>query len=165
MMKQSKKTILIPLLFVLLVLIALAVYLCISFFQLYGEAKKEEQSPTQVEEHSNIEAFLVDNWHFARGEYDPLSQTATGIKSYDLTLAQAQEVGGSVFAGELAPETYLPQALTIAADLSTRFSCPEVTVVISARGSDGEEIFRVDSKGDIWTCWDGERQAESKNPD
>ena len=101
-------------------------------------------------------AYLKDSWHFHEGQWDRSANTITAIRVYDLSYEEGKKVGAQVFTGDLAPETYFSQALTIAADISARFAMEEVTVVISFRSNDQGELFSVDSTGNISVCWNEE---------
>ena len=84
---------------------------------------------------------------------DNETNTVTAIRTFDLSYTDAQQIGGRVFTGDLAPESYLSQAVTIEADLRSRFSTGDLTVILSFLGNEDRELFRVDSGGNISTCW------------
>ena len=137
-----------------IVLIGLVVGLLFLFLGLYNKT----QAPAANHESGTLIAdpveYLVDSWHFDDGLWDSTTNTVTAIRVYDLSYDNGKKIGGQVFTDDLAPDTYLSQALTIAADLNSRYSMEDVTVVISFRSHDGGELFSVDSVGNISTCWD-----------
>ncbi len=139
----------------LLILIGLVVCLLFVFFGLYGSSQSSG-SPATAAPLEDIELFVIDRWHFRDCSWDAEGKTLTAIRTFELTYEDAQKIGAQVFTGDLAPETYLSQAITIEADLSSRFSAGELTVVLSFCGSDGAELFSVDSRGNIATCWSTE---------
>ena len=150
-----KKKQLILILGVLLLLIGLVVCLLLLFLGLYGNSQITLDTPkdTTIIDATDPVGYLMESWYFHDGHWDRSSNTITAIRTFDLTYAEGQKVGAQVFTGDLAPETYLSQALTIAADLNSRFSMKDVMVVISFRSSDGMELFSVDSIGTVSTCW------------
>lgn len=150
-----KKKQLILLLGALLLLIGLVVCLLLLFLGLYGNSQISLDSPqsTTIVDTTDPVGYLKESWYFHDGHWDRGSNTVTAIRTFDLTYEEGQKVGAQVFTEDLAPETYLSQALTIAADLNSRFSMTDVTVVISFRSSDDMELFSVDSIGNISTCW------------
>lgn len=138
----------------LVVLIGLTVCLVCAFLGLYKNSRNLAQGESEGTPASDIVQYLKDSWHFEDGEWNGKARTATAVRIYDLTYEEAQKIGARVFTEDLAPESYLAQALTISADLSSRFSVKDVTVVISFRGNDGKELFSVDSQGTVSVCWD-----------
>ena len=140
---------------ILLVLIGFVVGLIFAFFRLYENSQggTQPEIPLNSAESEAIQ-YLEDSWHFQDGEWNRKKDTVTAIRVFELTYEDAQKIGSEVFTGDLAPETYLPQALTIQTDLISRFNLEDITVVISFRGTDGKELFRVDSSGHVSTCWE-----------
>jgi hypothetical protein len=98
--------------------------------------------------------YVMDNWHFEDAQWNEDTHTLTAIKSFDLSYEEAQKIGGNIFTEDLSPESYLPQALTMAADLNSRLSITDVVVILDFRGRDDTTLFTVDSIGHIQTCWD-----------
>ena len=137
----------------LLILIGLVVCLLFVFVGMYRSSQDSPETHTDVVSKGDMEQYVIDSWHFHDCTRDEESETLTAIRTFYLTYGDAQKIGSQVFSGDLAPETYLSQAVTMEADLRSRFSTGDLTVVLSFRGSDGAELFHVDSNGNISTCW------------
>lgn len=148
-----KKTLVILTLVVLPLLLLVSVLLLRSFVGLYRDSK-DPAAPTVSYDSREIETFIIDKWHFDRATME--NGTLSCIRIMDLSLEEARLVGGAVFTGELAPESYLSQAATIEADVLTGFGLSEIQVRIVFEGNDGQEIFSVDSSGKILRCWEQE---------
>ncbi len=145
-MNKSLK-ILLPAVLVLVLGIGVLVW---GFFRVYRNA----QEPGGLSDQRKIEAFVVEKWHFDRA--DVKDSVLTAVREMDLTLREAELVGATVFTGDLAPESYLSQAATLHADVMSSFGLTELRTVIRYESSDEEEIFSVDSDGNILTCWERE---------
>lgn len=150
-----KKTTITLTLLVIFVLIAVSVYFCIEFFVLYRDASEPSQTEQIIDAPTNMEAFVLKNWDVTDTDYDGTYLTL--YRSYPLSYAQACKLGGNIFTGELAPESYLPFAATVAADLSSHFEKDIPIVVLSYLSEDGKVIFSADSEGKIFTCWNTEK--------
>ena len=137
-------------------LIGLAVCLLLAFLGLYGRTQTAEVPQTDAQSPYGLEDYLIEHWQFQECLWDPSANTITAIRVLDISYEDGQKVGSTVFTGDLAPETYLSQAATIAADLNTRFATGDAILVISFRSSDRVELFSVDSVGNISTCWNTE---------
>lgn len=149
-----KKTAIILTLLVLFALIAVAVYFCVEFFVLYRDASEADNTVQTTEAATDMEAFVLEKWDVESTDYDGSSLTL--YRSYPLSYEQACKLGGNIFTGDLAPESYLPFAATVAADVSSRFGPPVPVVVLAYLSEDGEVIFSADSQGNIYTCWNTE---------
>ncbi len=141
---------------ILVTLIGIVLCLLFAFLGVYGKMQSNTEARDHATASDTIVSYLKDSWYFQDGQWDKPSNTVTAIRTYDLTYEEGKKVGAAVFTDDLAPESYLSQAITIAADLNSRFSTEDITVVISFRSSDGLELFSVDSIGNISTCWDTE---------
>ncbi len=139
---------------ILLVLIGFIVCLLFVFVGMYRSSHGSSETLSNAVSKGDIEQYVIDSWHFPDCIHDSDSNTVTAIRTFDLTYEDAQKVGSQIFSGDLAPNTYLTQAITMETDLHSRFSTEALTVILSFRGSDGIELFRVDSNGNITTCWD-----------
>lgn len=139
---------------ILVILIGLVLCLLLLFFGLYGNSRITGSVQESLPTVGDPVTYLKDSWQFQDSLWDRDSNTVTAIRTFDISYEDCQKVGAQVFTGDLAPDTYLTQALTIAADLNSRFSMDDVTVVISYRSNDDREIFSVDSVGNVSTCWD-----------
>ena len=137
----------------LVILIGLIVALVFVFWGLYRSAQDTTPTETPMAELSDIEQYVIRSWQFHGCIMDNETNTVTAIRTFDLSYTDAQQIGGRVFTGDLAPETYLSQAVTIEADLRSRFSTGDLTVILSFLGNEDRELFRVDSGGNISTCW------------
>ena len=149
---MKKKTILI-MIGMLIVLVGLALCLLLTFLGLYGKSQGTTVAPSSAADIGTPESYLIDSWQFHDCQWDKATNTVTAIRTFDLTFEEGKKVGAAVFTEDLAPESYLAQALTISADLDARFSTEDITVVISFRSSDDMELFSVSSDGSISTCW------------
>lgn len=136
-----------------LILIGLAVSLVFVFLGLYHSSQESSDPVVGSSSPPELVQYVIDSWHFHDAEWDSSSGTLIAIRSYDLCLEDAQKVGAQVFTEDLAPESYLPQATTMKTDIQSRFSLEDIVVVISFRGNQNEELFRIDSEGNISTCW------------
>ena len=137
---------------ILLILVGFIISMLFVFIGLYRSSYSAEHSSDSGSK-ADIEQYVIDSWHFQDCTWDSKSNTLTAIRTYDLTYEEAQEIGSRVFVEDLAPESYLAQTVTIEADLRSRFSMESLTIVLSFRGNDNSELFRVDSTGQISTCW------------
>ena len=149
-----KKTTILLTLLALLSLMAVAVYFCIEFFVLYRDASETNKPAQSTQVSTDMEAFVLEKWDVENTSFD--GQYLTLYRSYPLSHAQACKLGGNIFTGDLAPESYLPFTATVAADISSRFGPPVPIVVLAYLSEDGELIFSVDSQGSIYTCWNTE---------
>ncbi len=149
-----KKTTLILTLLVLFALIAVAVYFCIEFFVLYRDASETSNTVQTTKAATDMEAFVQENWDVEDIDYDGAYLTL--YRSYPLSYEDACKLGGNIFTDDLSPESYLPFAATVAADVSSRFGPPIPIVVLSYLSDDGKIIFSADSQGSIYTCWNTE---------
>ncbi len=149
---MKKKTLLITI-GILVILIGLALCLLIAFLGLYGKTHSIIDPSSTAASSDTPESYLINSWQFHDCQWDRDTNTITAIRTFDISYEDGKKVGGAVFTEDLAPESYLSQTLTIAADLDARFSTKGITVVISFRSNDGMELFSVDSNGNISTCW------------
>lgn len=141
---------------VLIILIGVIIGLLFAFLGIYNSSQNLTVSTTVDTLTGDPVAYLKESWQFHDAQRNVNENSVTAIRIYDLSYEDAKKIGNRVFVDDLSPESYLSQALTIAADLSSRFSMDQVTVIISFRTNDGNEIFSVDSKGNISTCWSTE---------
>lgn len=155
---NTKKILLI--LGLIIILSGIILGLLFVFLGIYNTSPNPNDSQTVSTHAPDPVQYLKESWQFHDCQWDQNTNTVTAIRVYDLSLDDAKKIGSRVFTDDLSPESYLSQALTIAADLSSRFSMEQVTVVISFRGSDSQELFSVDSKGNISTCWEADHTAE-----
>ncbi|MBP3412706.1 MAG: hypothetical protein J6K89_05540 [Oscillospiraceae bacterium] len=139
----------------LILLVGLIIVLCITFIGLYSSSRQgaPEHIVTQPPDHE-LEQFLVEQWHFDHAAYLEDENTLIGYRAHDISYEQALKVGATVFTEDLAPESYLPQALTIAADVNAKFSTPDLKVSIVFLSSDDQVLFHADSDGTTGACWD-----------
>ena len=147
-----KKWLIAALLLLLALLIAGSVFLVVRFLSLYGETQQDATQET--DKSADILAYVNEHWAGYDAVYDPMSRVLTLSKETQLTYDAACAYGGSVYAGELAPETYQSDASSIALDVAAHCGTSSLTVTLCYRSTDGEPIFTVSSGGEIWTCWD-----------
>ena len=146
-MKKSMMIFLILLLVVLLIGSAVGIY---SFISVYGRAQGQALDPATASSRE-VEAFLVEQWNFQQAELR--GKTLTAVRTMDLSFEEACLVGSAVFTDDLSPESYLSQAATILEDVESTFSMEGLTLVLRMESNDDREIFSVDSQGNNQTCW------------
>lgn len=141
-----KKRLIACILIVLALLIAVGIFLTVRFLRLYQEQNATE--PPAVLSVSEYAAAYLSAYdaQYADGTLTLTKQTA-------LTYEDACRHGADIYEGDLAPETYLPQVLSILADVASKCGVSGLTVVLQYESSDGEVIFTVCSDGTVQTCW------------
>lgn len=142
-----KKWLIVCLLAALALLLAVGVFLTVRFLGLFqsGQEATEPSAALSVEDYA--QTYLTGYTAQLDG------QTLTLTKPAGLTYAEACKHGGSIYEGELAPETYLPQVQSIALDIAAKCGMRGVSVILQYESSDGEAIFSVSSDGTVQTCW------------
>lgn len=146
-----KKWLIAALLLFLALLIAVSVFLIVRFLSLYGEMQQD--ATTETEQSADIEAYVNAHWSGYEPTYDPTTRILTLSRETPLSYDDASAYGGSVYEGELAPETYQRDAANIALDVASHCGIPSLTVTLCYLSADGKPIFTVSSAGAIWTCW------------
>lgn len=127
----------------LLALIGGAIFLCVRFFSI----AKDAAAPVQAD----VLAYAEETYPQYDCSYD--GGVLTLRNTLTLTYEQACSIGGSIYTGELAPETYLSAVQAIALDISAR--CGQaVNVALVQESSDGQPVFTVGSNGQITVCWE-----------
>lgn len=145
-----KKSLILTLFILALVLILVIAGLCIYFFFLYEPAQDSTENPALL----TVEEYAAQQWPDYAAEYS--GGVLTLMRSTDMTYAEACELAGDIYTDELAPETYVSVVQTIAIDIAA--SCGvSPTVILRYSTTDGETVFAVSSTGAIETCW---RDAE-----
>lgn len=145
-----KKWLIAALLLFLALLIALGVFLIVRFVSLYAETQTEATEAQSVD----IEAYVTEHWEGSTPTYDALSGILTLTRRTAMTYDAACAYGGSVYEGELAPETFQADAAAIALDVASHCGVPSLTVTLCYLSSDEAPILMVSSSGEIWTCWE-----------
>lgn len=147
-----KKWLIAALLVFLAVLIAVSVFLVVRFLDLYGATQQDAAEETQ--QSADIEAYVNEHWPGYEAAYDPASNVLTLSRETALSYEAACAYGGSVYEGELAPETFQQDAASIALDVAAHCGIASLSVTLRYVSSDGSPIFTVSSGGEIRTCWD-----------
>lgn len=100
-----------------------------------------------------VEVYVQEHW----AQYAPfaykngvLTLTMRSTMRYD----SACKLGGSVYEGELSPESYLDTVRIIALEIASACELPELTVTLQCLSADEQIIFSVCSDGSIETCWE-----------
>lgn len=144
-MIHLKKTVLILILSLVVLLIALSVFLLVRFVAL---AEKTDDASAPL---PSVEAYARETYpeFSCRLDGDCLTLSKSTQMAYDT----ACSVGASVFCDELAPETYLAQLHAIRADLLSSCEVDALTVRLAYLSSEGETIWSIDTSGSVFTCW------------
>ena len=145
-----KKWLIAALLIFLAALIALGVFLIARFVSVYSETQTEA-TETRSED---IEAYVEEHWSNYDASYHPATHVLTLTQKTTLTYEAACVYGGSVYEGELAPQTYQHDAASIALDVASHCGVSALSVTLCYLSSEEKPIFTVSSGGDIWTCWE-----------
>ena len=147
-----KKFLIAALLIFLAMLIAVSVFLIVRFLSLYGEMQQDVTAET--EQSSDIEAYVKEHWSGYDAAYDPATHVLTLSRETQMRYDDACAYGGSVYEGELAPQTYQRDAANIALDVASHCGSPSLSVTLCYLSTDGKPIFTVSNDGTVWTCWE-----------
>lgn len=145
-----KKWLITAIVLFVVVLFALCVYLGVSLVSIHRQASGAEASSAV----NSVEEYVAEHLQNYDADYAADTQTLTLYRVSTLTYEEACSFGGSVYADELAPETYLDQVYSISMDMIAQCQTEELTVVLCYTATDGEPIFTVSSAGEVWMCWD-----------
>lgn len=143
-----KKWLIVCVLVALALLLALGAFLTVRFLGLY----RNSQDATEPAAALSVAAYAEEYLTGYTAQYS--GQTLTLTKQTALSYAEACKHGASIYEGELAPDTYLPQVRSILLDVAAKCGVTGGTVVLQYESSDGEVIFSVSSDGTVSTCWD-----------
>ncbi|MBQ3356747.1 MAG: hypothetical protein IJG45_06505 [Oscillospiraceae bacterium] len=146
-----KKWLIAALLIFLALLIAVSVFLIVRFLSIYGDSQKTAE--TETAQGADIEAYVTEQWPGYRAAYDRASGILTLSKDTPLSYDDACAYGGSVYEGELAPETFQRDVSSIALDVASHCGVSSLTATLCYLSTDEKPIFTVSSSGEIWTCW------------
>lgn len=144
-----KKGLVIAVAVILVVLIAACVILGVRFLSVYRSATGGETTAQTLP----VQDYAAQKLPEFECAYDEAAKTLTLSRSSSLSYDDACAFGGKVYVDELAPETYLAQARSIALDVEAQCGS-RVTVVLCYTATDGKPIFTVSSGGEIRTCWE-----------
>ena len=147
-----KKWLVAAILIVLVVLIAASVFLVLRFYSIYSSLDSSDPEPSTQQ--TDVEAYIAPLWPAFTCEYSDGSLTMT--QTTTISYAGALSYGKEVYCDDLAPETYLSDAVAVAADVASHCGV-SARVTFRFISSDGEPIFTVCSDGTIWTCWGAEK--------
>lgn len=140
-----------------LVILFSVILLTVAIFLIVGAAQqKAAEEPTQesAQGPDSIITYVKENWSGYQPLYDPATNVLTLSRETAMDYEAACAYGGSVYEGDLAPETFRQNAASIALDVSAHCSEPSLSVTLCYLSSDGKPIFTVSSGGEIWTCWE-----------
>lgn len=146
-----KKRLIAALLIFLALLIALSVFLIVRFLSLYNDMQQDEAAGN--EQSADVDAYVKEHWSGYESDYDPAARVLTLSRKTEMTYDAACAYGGSVYEGDLAPETFRQNAASIALDVATHCGTSSLSVTLCYLSTDGKPIFTVSSGGEIWTCW------------
>ena len=147
-----KKWLVAAILIVLAVLIAVSVFLVLRFYSIYSSLDSSDPEPSTQQ--TDVEAYIAPLWPAFTCEYSDGSLTMA--QTTTISYSGALSYGKEVYSDDLAPETYLSDAVAIAADVASHCGV-SAEVTFRFLSSDGEPIFTVCSDGTIWTCWGAEK--------
>lgn len=147
-----KKWLIAAILIVLTVLIAVNILLFLRFYSIYSSMESSDPEPSTQQ--TDVEAYIATLWPAFTCEYSDGSLTMT--QTTTISYAGALSYGKEVYCDDLAPETYLSDAVAVAADVASHCGV-SARVTFRFLSSDGEPIFTVCSDGTIWTCWGAEK--------
>lgn len=146
---RLKKWLMACVLVVLALLIALGAFLAVRFFRLY-----QAQNATEPSAGMSVEDYARDYLTAYGAQYDAVAGILTLTKQTSLSYDEACKHGASIYEGELAPDTYLPQVRSILLDVAAKCGISDLKIILQYESSDGEAIFTVSSDGTVDTCWD-----------
>ena len=89
---------------------------------------------------ASVESYAQEHW----AQYAPFS--------YD----EACRAGGSVYEGDLSPESHLDTLRMISLEIASACGLKNLTVTLQCVSSDGQAIFTAASDGTVRRCWDTE---------
>ena len=100
-------------------------------------------------------SYAQEHWaQYAPFLYDPaetqLFMTMHSTMDYETACAR----GGSVYSGELAPESYLDTVRIVALEIASACDLQKLNVTMQCISSDEKTVFSVSSDGAVWCCWD-----------
>ena len=147
-----KKWLVAAILIVLTVLIAVSVFLVLRFYSIYSSLDSSDPEPSTQQ--TDVEAYISPLWPAFTCEYSDGSLTMA--QTTTISYSGALSYGKEVYSDDLAPETYLSDAVAIAADVASHCGV-SAEVTFRFLSFDGEPIFTVCSDGTIWTCWGAEK--------
>lgn len=147
-----KKWLIAAILIVLTVLIAVSIFLVLRFYSIYSSMESSDTEAATLQ--TDVEAYIAPLWPAFTCEYSDGSLTMT--QTTTISYAGALSYGKEVYSDDLAPETYLSDAVAVAADVASHCGV-SAEVTFRFISSDEEPIFTVCSDGTVWTCWGDEK--------
>ena len=147
-----KKWLVAAILIVLTVLIAVSIFLVLRFYSIYSSMESSDTEAATLQ--TDVEAYIAPLWPAFTCEYSDGSLTMT--QTTTISYAGALSYGKEVYSDDLAPETYLSDAVAVAADVASHCGV-SAEVTFRFISSDEEPIFTVCSDGTVWTCWGDEK--------
>lgn len=147
-----KKGLIAAILVVLAILIAVSIFLVLRFYDIYSSMESSDSEAATLQ--TDVEAYIAPLWPSFTCEYS--EGTLTMTQATTISYAGALSYGKEVYCDDLAPETYLSDAVTVAADIGSHCGA-SAKVTFRFVSSDGEPIFTVSSDGTVWTCWGDEK--------
>ena len=102
---------------VLALLLALAVWLCVRFVQLYSASGDRPTTAAQDQAQSAVEGYLRESWPEYGCSYDAQSATLTVTRTSALSYDTAVQSGASIYCDETAPQTYQSTAELLRLDV------------------------------------------------
>ena len=148
---NMKKWLIAAILVVLAILVAVSIFLILRFYDIYSSMENSDTEAATLQ--TDVESYIVPLWPSFTCEYSEGALTMTQATTISYT--GALSYGKEVYCDDLAPETYLSDAVTIATDIASHCGV-SAEVTFRFLSSDGEPIFTVSSDGTIWTCWGAE---------
>lgn len=102
-----------------------------------------------------VTAYAQEHWaQYAPFLYDSEEALLTMTMRTAMDYETACERGGSVYSGELAPESYLDTVRIVAMQLADACELQTLTVTMQCVSSDEMTVFTVSTDGTVWCCWE-----------
>ena len=106
---------------------------------------------------ASVESYAQEHWaQYAPFSYDESKNTLTMTLSSTMAYGAACRAGGSVYEGDLSPESHLDTLRMISLEIASACGLKNLTVTLQWVSSDGQAIFTAASDGTVWRCWDTE---------
>lgn len=105
----------------------------------------------------SVEAYAQEHWaQYAPFTYEEENLALTLTMKSNMTYAAACVSGGSVYEGDLSPESHLDTLRMISLEIANACKLPHLSLTLQCVSSDGQPIFTVASDGAVWRCWGAE---------
>ncbi|MBE6927741.1 MAG: hypothetical protein E7467_04540 [Ruminococcaceae bacterium] len=140
-----KKFLIFAAVFVSVTILAVTVYLCITFLGI--DQTKPAATVTQAEPGSPIDAYVREMYPEFAVSYDAQNKHLTLSKLTDFSLASAESIYDD-------PSTYLTQVQVITLDISIACKEPELLLTLTYLSKNAEPMLSIVSDGSIVKHWE-----------